>query len=71
LDIDEERSSRTHNCGIWVIDMKTEKGKGAPGLGKGVGLVGTEEKESCDLWSYGLVHGINSILSQDVLTILS
>jgi hypothetical protein len=51
--------------------MKTEKGKGAPGLGKGVGLVGTEEKESCDLWSYGLVHGINSILSQDVLTILS
>lgn len=50
--------------------MRMEKLKGAQGLGKGVALVGTEEKESCDLRSYWLIHGINSILSQDVLTIL-
>jgi hypothetical protein len=47
-----------------------EKGKGAQGLGRGVALVETEEKESCDLRSYWLIHSMNSILSQDILTIL-
>jgi hypothetical protein len=67
LDIGKDQSSRTHTC----LGKKREKrGKGAQGLGKAVDLVETDKKEYRGLWSYWLIHGINSILSQDVLMIL-
>jgi hypothetical protein len=67
LDIGKDQSSRTHTC----LGKKREKrGKGAQGLGKAVDLVETDKKEYRGLWSYWLIHGINSILLQDVLMIL-